>query len=70
VAPTAADLDDPLGFVERVGSAGGSDMDAALDEILRGGERGQRGGEHSGEGGTGETGGGETGGGETGGDGR
>ena len=40
VAPTAADLDDPLGYVERVGSAGGSDMDAALDQLLREGEPG------------------------------
>lgn len=38
VAPTAADLDDPLGYVERVTSArsGGDDVDAALDKILRG----------------------------------
>ena len=43
VAPTAADLDDPLGYVERVrdaGSGGGDDMDAALDAILREGESG------------------------------
>ena len=34
VAPTAADLDDPLGYVERIrdaGSAGGDDVDAALE---------------------------------------
>ncbi|HET7278735.1 MAG TPA: zinc-dependent metalloprotease [Dermatophilaceae bacterium] len=37
VAPTAADLDDPLGFVEKVtGRAAGDDVDVALDEILRG----------------------------------
>ncbi len=38
VAPTAADLDDPLGYVERVGSSASTALDAALDEILRGGE--------------------------------
>jgi putative hydrolase len=38
VAPTGADLDDPLGYVERVGSSSSSALDAALDEILRGGE--------------------------------
>ncbi len=37
VAPTAADLDDPLGYVERR-SGDGDDMDAALDEILRDGD--------------------------------
>jgi putative hydrolase len=37
VAPTAADLDDPLGYVERAGGTGESEaMDAALDELLRG----------------------------------
>ncbi len=37
IAPTAADLDDPLGFVEKVtGRAAADDVDAALDEILRG----------------------------------
>ncbi len=40
VAPTAADLDDPLGYVERVGSPTGGDMDAALDELLREGGAG------------------------------
>jgi putative hydrolase len=36
VAPTAADLDDPLGYVERgSGSDSSSALDAALDEILR-----------------------------------
>src|SRR6476469_3836475 len=43
VAPTAADLDDPLGYVERArdaGSGGLDDMDAALDAILREGESG------------------------------
>jgi putative hydrolase len=43
VAPTASDLDDPLGYVERVG-AGSDDssaaLDAVLEEILR--EAGQR----------------------------
>lgn len=44
VAPTAADLDDPLGYVERVGSsAAGDDVDAALDEILREGGAGDAG---------------------------
>lgn len=39
VAPTGADLDDPLGYVERQGSgrdASGDDMDAELDRLLRG----------------------------------
>jgi putative hydrolase len=35
VAPTAADLDDPLGYVERVGSPESAGMDAALDQLLR-----------------------------------
>ncbi len=35
VAPTADDLDDPLGYVERVGAGADSDVDAALDAILR-----------------------------------
>src|SRR5699024_9245174 len=37
VAPTGADLDDVLGFVERRASGGGdeSDLDAALESILR-----------------------------------
>jgi len=38
VAPTAGDLDDVLGFVERTaggGSAGSEDLDAALESILR-----------------------------------
>lgn len=38
VAPTAADLDDVLGFVERTaagGSSGSEDLDAALESILR-----------------------------------
>lgn len=38
VAPTAADLDDVLGFVERTAageSAGSEDLDAALESILR-----------------------------------
>ena len=38
LAPTSADLDDPLGYVERAASpsADDSEMDAALDELLRG----------------------------------
>ncbi len=42
VAPTADDLDDPLGYVERVGTTSDSAMDAALDQLLRdgGGEQG------------------------------
>ena len=35
VAPTAADLDDPLGYVERFGASADTDMDAALDALLR-----------------------------------
>ncbi|MDN5716937.1 MAG: zinc-dependent metalloprotease [Janibacter sp.] len=38
VAPTGADLDDVLGFVERTatgGSSGSADLDAALESILR-----------------------------------
>jgi putative hydrolase len=35
VAPTAADLDDPLGYVERADRPGSDDVDAALDQILR-----------------------------------
>ena len=38
VAPSAADLDDPLGYVERRAAGGGDDIDAALDEILRDGD--------------------------------
>ncbi len=37
VAPSAADLDDPLGYVERVRAGGAPDeVDAALDALLRG----------------------------------
>ncbi|KGN39378.1 zinc-dependent metalloprotease [Knoellia subterranea] len=37
VAPTAADLDDPLGYVERsTAQSTGTDWDAGLDELLRG----------------------------------
>jgi putative hydrolase len=40
VAPNAADLDDPLGYVERFLSRGTQDeMDAALDAMLSEGER-------------------------------
>jgi hypothetical protein len=57
VAPTAADLDDPLGYVERSRSqASGDDLDAALEAMLReddgrngegkdGGDKGQPGDE-------------------------
>ncbi len=39
VAPTAADLDDPLGFVDRFTSKGtGDEMDAALDALLSEGD--------------------------------
>ena len=36
LAPSAADLDDPLGYVERTSSPTTDDMDAALDALLRG----------------------------------
>ena len=49
VAPTTADLDDPLGYVERFGSSESSAMDAALDDILSGGD-GSGGGGEPGEG--------------------
>lgn len=54
VAPTAADLDDPLGYVERVSSGDESsrEMDAALDALLTEGERRRDDDEgHGGEGG-------------------
>lgn len=35
LAPTAADLDDPLGYVERSQSDGTDDLDAELDRLLR-----------------------------------
>jgi uncharacterized protein (DUF2342 family) len=36
IAPTGADLDDPLGYVEkRRDDAGSDDVDSALDELLR-----------------------------------
>ena len=39
VAPTAADLDDPLGYVERSTAQGeGDDLDAALEAMLREGQ--------------------------------
>ena len=38
VAPTGADLDDPLGYVERFGTSESADLDAALDQLLREGE--------------------------------
>ena len=41
VAPTSADLDDPLGYVERFGGSERSDLDAALDDLLRGSEGGR-----------------------------
>jgi putative hydrolase len=40
LAPSTADLDDPLGYVERSGSAAGDDLDAELDALLRGEEEG------------------------------
>lgn len=42
-APTGADLDDPLGYVERRRAAarGGDDLDSALNELLRGEEGGE-----------------------------
>lgn len=41
VAPTATDLDDPLGYVDRMStsSQGSSEIDAALEEILSAAER-------------------------------
>jgi len=45
VAPTAADLDDPLGYVDRFMSRGTRDeMDAALDALLSEGDSGNEGG--------------------------
>lgn len=41
VAPTSADLDDPLGYVDRVGTSTDADLDAALDQILREGDTGR-----------------------------
>ena len=42
LAPTAADLDDPLGYVERFTAGGALDeMDAALDALLSEGDSGQ-----------------------------
>lgn len=35
LAPSAADLDDPLGYVERTTSPAGDDLDAELDRLLR-----------------------------------
>jgi putative hydrolase len=44
VAPTAADLDDPLGYVDRFMSRGTKDeMDAALDAMLSEGDTGKEG---------------------------
>ena len=36
LAPSTADLDDPLGYVERTASPQTDEMDAALDRLLRG----------------------------------
>ena len=36
LAPATADLDDPLGYVERAARPEGDEMDAALDRLLRG----------------------------------
>lgn len=41
VAPTAQDLDDPLGYVERLGASADTALDAALDELLNEGDDGQ-----------------------------
>lgn len=51
VAPTAADLDDPLGFVSRQerGHGEDGDLDAELDRLLRGEHDGPAGGERPGE---------------------
>jgi putative hydrolase len=39
IAPTGADLDDPLGYVEqRKGAGGADDVDSALDALLAGGD--------------------------------
>ncbi len=40
LAPQAADLDDPLGYVERSARPAGDDLDAELDALLRGEEDG------------------------------
>jgi len=48
VAPTAADLDDPLGYVERAGTSADADLDAALDQLLRGDDPSGGGGEPGG----------------------
>ncbi len=40
LAPSAADLDDPLGYVERSAAPEGDDLDAELDALLRGEEKG------------------------------
>lgn len=52
LAPSAADLDDPLGYVERLTTPQTDDMDAALDALLRdeGESRGESNGEDPGEG--------------------
>lgn len=36
LAPSATDLDDPLGYVERAAAPSGDDLDAELDALLRG----------------------------------
>ena len=36
LAPSATDLDDPLGYVERAATPAGDDLDAELDALLRG----------------------------------
>ena len=36
LAPSAADLDDPLGYVERASAPASDDLDAELDALLRG----------------------------------
>jgi hypothetical protein len=50
VAPTAADLDDPLGYVERFMSSGTRDeMDDALDALLSAGDADNKGAGNKGE---------------------
>jgi putative hydrolase len=59
LAPSAADLDDPLGYVDRFMSGGTRDeMDAALDALLSEGDRGRR--REDNRGGSGDTGGPDT----------
>ncbi|WP_409483595.1 zinc-dependent metalloprotease [Arsenicicoccus dermatophilus] len=54
LSPTGADLDDVLGYVERVRAGGGDDLDAELDRLLASGGAGDGSGDGTG-GGTGPT---------------